>query len=147
MFKSRLYKSGSRWTFFRWTFTPSGYITRLHLLKTPWFAVCLHWLNGPDPEPDMHDHPVNFLSIILRGGYCENALEHRSGECEVDFHGPVAYVRTWCNFIKAAHIHKIVSVRPRTLTLCFMGPKVREWGFHTPIGWVHWKKYNEKYKP
>ena len=143
----REYKSGTGWCAWRWTYTPSGYITRLHVLKTPWFAVMLHWINGPDPEPDKHDHPVTFLSLILRGGYTEDVLEHRSGECEVDFHGPVPHVRRWFNFIRAGeHVHRITHVRPNTLTLCFVGPKVREWGFHTAEGWIPWHEYNKKYK-
>ena len=134
---SRLYKSGAGWCIWRWTFTPSGYITRLHVLKTPWCALMIHWINGPDPEPDLHDHPVTFLSIILRGGYTE-------------FVGTKAWKNLrnirWWNFIRAGnHIHKIAEVEPNTVTLCFVGPKVREWGFHTKDGWVYWKDYNKKY--
>lgn len=126
----RKYKSGMEWCFWRWTDVDSEYITRLHIIKTPWFAVCLHWLNKPDPEPFMHDHPVSFLSIILRGGY----IERRNGRLEC---------RIWHNFIRATpdDTHTIVLVQPGTLTLCLMGPKVREWGFHTPGGWVWWKTY------
>lgn len=126
----RLYKSGSAWAFWRWTFTDSGYLTRLHFWKTPWFAIDLHWMHGPDPEPWQHDHPVTFLSIILRGGYDE----YRSLAC---------YRRRWFNYIRAslADPHRIVAVRPHTLTLALMGPKRREWGFHTPVGWVYWKTY------
>jgi hypothetical protein len=135
---SRQYKSGSKWALWRWTYTPSGYITRLHLLKTPWFAVCLHWLNGPDPEPDLHDHPVTFLSLVLRGGYRE--LRRRGT------HTFTNYVYRH-NVIRATALdcHRIEEVCPGTVTLCFMGPKRREWGFHTPEGWVYWKDYNRKY--
>lgn len=126
----RKYKSGTIWCFWRWTEVASGYITRLHVIKTPWFAVCLHWLHKPDPEPYHHDHPVSFLSIILRGGY----YEHRNG-----------YVkhRRFFNFMRASpdDYHTIVMTEPGTLTLCLMGPKVREWGFHTQSGWVFWKDY------
>lgn len=129
----RLYKSGTGWCVWRWTFTPSNYITRLHLLKTPWFALMVHFINGPDPEPDMHDHPVTFLSIVLRGGYSEL---RPSG----------VFSRNWVNFIRATDIHQILVVKPHTVTFCFVGPKVRDWGFHTPTGWVYWKDYNVKYK-
>src|SRR5262245_57492885 len=63
----RLYRSGTKWCVWRWTDVDSEYITRLHLIKTPWFAICLHWINKPDAEPYLHDHPVSFLSVILRG--------------------------------------------------------------------------------
>jgi hypothetical protein len=116
----RLYKTGTRWCFWRWTFVDSDYITRLHILKTPWFAICLHWINSPDPEPYLHDHPVSFLSLILWGWY----EEHR-GE-----RGIILRQRWW-NWIRATDRHTICEVAPRgALTLCLMGPKVREWGFH-----------------
>jgi hypothetical protein len=145
--RKREYKSGSNWAFWRWTFTPSNYITRLHIIKTPWWAIMIHWINGPDPEPDMHDHPVTFLSIILRGGYTEDVL---MTENFGDFLGGWPVIRRinrrWFNFIRAGkHVHSIQWVAPETVTLCFVGPKVREWGFHTKDGWVHWKEYNRKY--
>lgn len=131
MLQHRKYKSGTLWCVWRWTEVDSEYITRLHLIKTPWFALCLHWLNKPDPEPFNHDHPVTFLSIILRGGY----TEQRNGKLRSHY---------WFNFIRASadDQHTIVAVRPHTLTLCFMGPKTREWGFHQPNGtWIYWKDY------
>lgn len=135
MFRHREYKSGSDWAFWRWTFTPSGYITRLHVFKTPWFAIMVHKFNKPDQEPDQHDHPVTFLSLILRGKY----TEIRNG---------VKQVRKWFNFIRADKTdrHRIIDVDEGTTTLCFVGKKTREWGFHTSEGWVYWKDYNKKYR-
>lgn len=117
----------------------SEYITRLHLVKTTWFAICLHWLNKPDPEPYLHDHPVSFLSVVLRGGYTED--RHSWPEP-----GPRFRTHRWFNWIPASICdkHTIVDVRPKTLTLCFMGPRVRQWGFHTDTGWVYWKDYYAK---
>jgi hypothetical protein len=133
----RKYKSGTTWCFWRWTDVDSEYITRLHLIKTPWFAICLHWINKPDPEPYLHDHPVSFLSLILRGGYSEMRRV-----------GARTFYNTnrWWNWIRASQNdrHTICDVKPRTLTLCFMGPKTREWGFHQPEGWVYWKDYYAK---
>ena len=126
----RKYKSGTGWCIWRWTEVDSKHITRLHVIKTPWFAVCLHWLHKPDPEPWDHDHPVSFLSIILRGSY----NEVRNG---------VLVGRRLFNYIRASRddVHTITWVAPRTLTLALMGPKTREWGFHTQAGWVYWKDY------
>lgn len=134
--KKRLYKSGSRWAFWRYTFTDSGYITRLHILKTPWFAICLHRLNEPDPEPYLHDHPVSFLSLILRGGYRERRI--RNGKF-------IVTTNNWYNYIRATpdDAHSIISVKPKTLTLCFMGPKTRDWGYHINDTWMYWKTYFE----
>src|SRR5271168_3248672 len=118
----RLYKSGTTWCFWRWTITDSEYITRLHLLKTPWFAVCLHWINKPDPEPYLHDHPVSFLSIILRGGYNEKR-SFAGGPAQVLSHSSFNLV-----FADPNDRHTIVAVKPKTITLALMGPKIREWG-------------------
>jgi hypothetical protein len=126
----RKYKSGTAWCVWRWTDVDSEYITRLHVIKTPWFAVCLHWFNKPDPEPFDHDHPVTFLSLILRGSY----VEQRNGKLEH---------RRWVNFIRANpnDQHTIVALHGKPLTLCLMGPKRREWGFHRPQGWIGWREY------
>lgn len=147
--KRRLYKSGTKWCVWRWTITDSEYITRLHILKTPWFAICLHWINKPDPEPYLHDHPVSFLSIILRGWYAE--IRQRGGTL-----GKLCR-RKWFNWIPASRDdrHTIYNVSPDgALTLCFMGPKTQEWGFHgvalneqrelvnAPGEWLYWKIYH-----
>jgi hypothetical protein len=137
--KDRAYKSGSTWALWRWTEVDSQYIVRLHLVKTPWFAVCLHWIKKPDAEPFLHDHPVSFLSIILRGEY----TEQRRVPCWCGFSHTKHEARRWFNFIRATRQdrHRIISVAPGTLTLALMGPKTQEWGFHTPGGWVWWKDY------
>lgn len=106
----------------------SEYIVRLHVVKTPWFAICLHWIRKADPEPFHHDHPVTFFSLILRGWYKE---QRAWGE----------QLNRWFNWIRDTDIHTIKECDPNTLTLCFMGPKTREWGFHMPQGWIYWKDY------
>lgn len=149
--KTRKYKSGSRWAFWRWTITPSEYITRLHLIMTPWFSICLHWINKPDAEPHLHDHPVTFLSLILRGWYKE--LRHTenmkclpiTGYKVADTWKMGMHKRRWWNFIRASHhdAHRIDEVSPGgALTLCLMGPKRRDWGFHVEDKWVYWRDYN-----
>lgn len=137
---TRKYTSGTSWCVWRWTDVDSKYLTRLHIVKTPWFAVCLHWLHKPDPEPYLHNHPVSFLSVILRGAYTELRIkpDKRLWYC------PPLYLRhKWFNYIRACFTdrHRIVAVLPGTLTLCFMGPKKQDWGFFTPKGWVYWKDY------
>lgn len=135
LWKSRKYRTGSRWCLWRWTEVDSEYIRRLHVLKTPWFAICLHWILKPDPEPHLHDHPVSFLSLVLRGGYAEWR--------QVGLGRVVVRDRNWWNWIRATgeDRHKIFEVKPNTLTLCFMGPKTREWGFHVGGSWVYWRDY------
>jgi len=138
--RDRKYKSGTGWCFWRWTDVESEYILRLHVVKTPWCAVCLHWIRKPDKEPWLHDHPVSFLSLILRGGYAE-IRKHYDEPAELKVH-------RWYNFIRASagDVHRIVFTRKNTLTLCFMGPKAREWGFHRVCTWSYWKDYYRRLK-
>lgn len=131
---SRKYKSGTGWCFWRWTDVRSEYIVRLHIVKTPWFAICLHWIKKADPEPWLHDHPVTFLSVILRGAYCER--RPHEGKCHCGGH-----MRRWFNFVRATDAHTITWTAYDTMTLALMGPKTREWGFYTPSGWQFWKDY------
>lgn len=140
----RKYRTGSRWALWRWTDVDNEFITRLHIVKAPWFAICLHWIHKPDPEPYLHDHPVSFLSIILRGEYSER--RYRQTGSHQWFDG-FSVRRRWFNWIKASRDdrHSITQVAPGgALTLCFMGPKTQEWGYHTPDGWVYWRDYNAK---
>lgn len=106
LFRNRKYKSGTGWCFFRWTDVDSEYIVRLHLFKTPWFALCLHWILKPDPEPYHHDHPVSFLSLILRGGYVEQVPDGYTGNS--------TRVHRWYNWIRATpdQRHTIVYAYP-----------------------------------
>jgi len=133
----RMYKSGQRWTCWRWTDVVLGgvlYLRRLHLIQTPWFAIMLHWIVRPDPQPDTHDHPVSFLSIMLRGWYweCVSGGRGEPGLC---------VFRRWFNFKRATDRHRIVATSPSCVSLVFAGPVVRSWGFHTARGWVPWREY------
>jgi hypothetical protein len=137
--RQRKYKSGTGWCAWRWTDVDSEYILRLHVLKTPWGAICLHWLNKPDAEPWLHDHPVSFLSIILTGSYAEVRATHGLD----GWRQTRVKLNRWFNFVRASEHdrHRIILCRKNTLTLCFMGPKTRTWGFHMPTGWISWQEY------
>lgn len=127
-----------RWAFWRWTdIPPEGdlYLRRLHIVKTPIGALMLHWIKRPDKHRDLHDHPISFLSIILRGSYLEE--RGRIGDDEHHYRH-----RHWFNFVSAHRDkHRIIAVHGDVLTLVLAGPKVREWGFWTQNGWIHWKNY------
>lgn len=131
-FYSRRYNSGSKWSFWRWTrvvLDSTLYLLRLHILQCPLGAVMVHWIYHPDPQPDLHDHPVAFLSIVIRGWYREQTPS-----------GP----RTirWFNVVRPTDQHRIDAMSPGgVITLVFCGHGVRTWGFHTSNGWVPWWHY------
>lgn len=161
---SRRYKSGTRWCSWRWTdvvLNGELYLRRLHLVQTPWFSIMLHWIQRPDSQPDMHDHPVSFWSFLVRGWYIEAtpsgprmycSLPRRlSGKLRREllrgYKGPAALERALftpkaINRKRATDKHRIIVSHPNMLTLVFAGPVVRSWGFHTPKGWVPWREYS-----
>jgi len=122
------------------------YLERLIIFKCAWFGIMLHKFYASDDDC-MHDHPWPFVSIILRGGYWEWT---RGGDVLMsDRDGSSGDRRDWYRpgsilFRGARHLHRIqlaLDGRP-TWSLVFTGPRVRDWGFITPKGWiVHWR-YN-----
>jgi hypothetical protein len=47
------------------------YLDRLRIVGTPQFSLYLHHIHRPDEEPDPHDHPWWFASLVLAGWYEE----------------------------------------------------------------------------
>ena len=102
-------------------------------------GILLHRIDGPDPGLDLHDHPWPFLSIVLRGGYTEEAL-YEPGDSH---RGTRRTWRRWSAHRMPLNVaHSIVDVQPGTVTLVLRGRKVRRWGFYLPTGWVDWAEYD-----
>lgn len=49
----------------------SVYLRRWYIFKSNHFNVMLHNIKRSDDDPDPHDHPWGFISIILRNGYMD----------------------------------------------------------------------------
>jgi len=110
------------------------YLRRYYIFKTKWLKVYIHEILRSDNDRDRHDHPWNFTSVILRNGYEEEMLHgtFKRGVGSVIRH-------------KAEDSHKLTLANGNPVwTLFIAGKKRREWGFHTPEGWVHWKPYLDK---
>jgi hypothetical protein len=124
------------------------YLLRLRLIDTPWFGVYLHHIEDVDPQPDPHDHPWPFRSLVLRGGYTEKIYmtDPVWGHRKI-----VTYQRRWLRWswhkMSASGVaHRITTVQPRTVTLVLRGRRCREWGFwgvdnFNLNDWTHWKDY------
>jgi hypothetical protein len=95
----------------------------------------LHWIMRTDPQPDLHDHPNAFVSVVLRGWYAEETPKPGSEQERIRKH------IVFLNIKRARERHRIVALGGKTLTLVFAGPVVRGWGFHTPHGWKPWREY------
>jgi hypothetical protein len=143
-------RDDQRFALWRWQdlrFQEGLYLRKLYLWRTPWHQAALHWIYMGDPGRDLHDHPRDFVSIVLRGGYAEERPERTSDGrirwrdrltpiCRTSLRGPLSVV-----YRRAQDPHRIAVVLPGTLTLVLWGRKRRHWGFHTFAGWVRWEQY------
>lgn len=134
----------AKWAFWRWydiVLDDELYLSRLNLIKTPWFSVKLHWIHRPDPDRDLHDHPWPFVSFVLRGWYWEYESKdplHKEGK--------LRWIQ-WFNYKNTRTAHRIAITSSDVLTLIITGPKNRkkEWGFFDvdTLEYTHWREYEE----
>jgi hypothetical protein len=148
------YVGGTRWNFMKWADIPDArdesqvYLRRLRILQTPKFAIYLHFIFLPDEDRDPHDHPFNFWSFIIRGGYTERLWDIVPGAYKSTALRPAK--KNWgvLSFHKMGQrqAHMISQLIPGTITLVFCGPKTGNgrWGFYTENGFVPWAKYNRQ---
>lgn len=109
------------------------------------WAVRLHHIVTEDYDRELHDHPWDFWSLVLRGGY----LEARPYGTEPDFNAPGGCERVRFTERRAGSFahrratdrHRIVAVEKDTWTLFVTGPKRQWWGFYTPTGKQHWRHF------
>lgn len=111
----------------------------------PWPNIYIHRILKSDFDRDPHDHPWNYCTIILAGGYYEwvptkvpsgKTIEKRK------WRGPGTIL-----WRRANSFHRLEMTSP-TLTIFFHGWRFREWGFLTKDGWVDRITYNkQKFSP
>lgn len=89
------------------------------------FNIFLHKFLKSDSE-ELHDHPWNYRSLILWGGYWEHTPQGKI------WRGPLSY-----KYYNASNLHRIEldESYPQCWTLFIPGQRVREWGFMTDNGW------------
>lgn len=90
----------------------------------------LHHITLDDEDRALHDHPWDNTTILLKGRY----WEHTPGGVIMRQAGDVVHR-------KAADLHRLTVNGGEAWTLFITGPKVREWGFACPNGWVHWEDF------
>jgi hypothetical protein len=118
------------------------YLHRYYLFSTRWlkrwfpklsYRLVLHKCVKSDAD-GLHDHPWDWKSKILEGGY----HEHRSW-------GKPVYRRPggWRSS-RATDFHRLELPRgcPHSWSLFLMGPKIKDWGFQDRNGdWIQWEEY------
>lgn len=121
--------------------TDDPYMYRWYVIpRNRWFNIYLHQFWRSDEPRSCHDHPWSSVSLMLDGSVTEiygNPPENiRSVK-----RGQIVYR-------SAKFTHRIILPvgfyyfdLPRPVTLFITGPKIREWGFHCPKGWVPWQQF------
>lgn len=132
------YKASGRWALYASHL--AGYMRRW-ILRTPWGTLRVHNILRDDTGTDPHDHPFDFTSLIVKGGYTETRCLGPDVRGRLRFSWPCRYAAGAVVRRLAKDLHILTDVSPGTWTLVVTGPLVREWGFLTPTGWVDWKTY------
>lgn len=100
------------------------YVWRLRIVDTPWFGIYLHKFNEPDSQP-VHNHPFNFVSFILRGGYVEDV---RLGKHYVSI-ARERHQWRW-HTTTTPMLHRVMRLtRTPTWTLVLRGRRLKRWEF------------------
>lgn len=118
------------------------YLKRWYVIpRNPILCIYLHQFLKDDEDRAEHDHPWDSVSLCIKGTY----TEIRKGQA------------TPCRFFsliyrKAENSHRIVlpekdGKKTPAWTLFITGWRKREWGFHCPSGWVHWKDFTKPNHP
>lgn len=110
-------------------------------------SVMLHRIVRPDQDRDPHDHPWDFWTLVLKGGYVEHIYHqpYKTRPRNPGIDKPEAVVRMPGDrsFRPATHLHRIDSL-PFGDAWTLVMTKRREghqWGFWTTKGWVYWKHF------
>ena len=124
---------------------------RWHIFKCRGWQLSLHKWMRSDDDRALHDHSGHNLSIILsRAGYWELVRHRVVVPCPISDKGAWTNVdrwhwrRAWRLYFRRADQPHRVALSPGSApiwTLWLRFPPIREWGFHCPKGWRHWKEY------
>lgn len=109
------------------------YLLRWHVIpRNKFFNIYLHKFLRSDDDRALHDHMYDNISILLKGEYIEITRTH----------GLTQYKAGDIIFRRAKKPHRILLDEGKPVwTLFFCGPRYREWGFHCPQGWRHWREF------
>lgn len=124
------------------------YLIRYYIIKNKYFNVFIHQFLRSDRD-DLHDHPWNFCTYLVKGSYTEQRRVFDS----IGDYKDVPTVRTMSQnrFVtrKATDLHRVVVDRElkysekdqAALTFFMSGPFKRDWGFVKNERWIDWRIY------
>jgi hypothetical protein len=108
-------------------------------------SCMLHYFARPDDDDALHDHPWDFETTVLSGGYleCEPPPDWDRGDGGPQHNYATRLIRAGMSrFHRADDLHRVASLAPNTWTLMRTGPRKRLWGFHAEGRvWQPWHEY------
>lgn len=120
------------------------YLRRWWLIpRNRWFNIYLHEIRRDDDDRALHDHPWWNVSIVLRGAYREITDTYR----KIRSAGSVVLRRATDSHRLELPIGYYGPGIRYCWTLFITGPRIREWGFHCPKGWVPWRYFVDPDNP
>lgn len=129
---------------YSWEHDDELYLRRWRIIETPWFGIYLHHILLPDSDRAFHDHPYNFVALVLAGGYIEHSRTVNSGVVHQR-----KYRRFSLNVKRAEMQHRIHGLlNPSgTWTLLVHGRRRRLWGFSEVAGaWQESSAYIQEHR-
>lgn len=115
------------------------YLLRHFLIpRNPVFNIYVHEFHRSDDDRALHDHPWLFnCSILLEGSYIEHTPAGRF------FRRAGDWKFRWGGAPHRVQLLETAGYEFPCWTVFVTGPRIREWGFHCPKGWVHWKDFTD----
>lgn len=121
------------------------YLIRYYVLQSKWCNVFIHQFLRSDKD-DLHDHPWDFATYLVRGSYKEQRWDEENKTVKViqrsnylydDYMHKVQLKQNTFVFRKATDQHRVVvkedlkevDKHKAPLTLFISGATKREWGF------------------
>lgn len=99
------------------------------------FNIYLHQFLRSDDDRALHDHPWWNASVLLNGRYVEHTIAAGGINRRVEYKSGDIKLRS------ARYAHRVELIDGQCWSLFITGPRLREWGFHCPLGWRHWKEF------
>lgn len=132
--------------FFKKEVIGENYLTRWHIIpRNRWCNIYLHRFIGSDDDRALHDHPWWSWSILFSGTLVEFYQQVDQAEYSPWITTSITLrrrVRRWLPcFRSAQHAHRLELIKGPAWTLFITGPRSRDWGFHSKMGWIKWDDY------
>ena len=114
--------------------------------RNKFFNIYLHNMLHDDDDRAAHDHPWWSLSLCLDGHIRERQLVGKGEDGHQYFQINEINKGDW-KWRSSSYAHILQLPKGPAWTLFITGPKMFEWGFHCPKGWIPWREFVDPTDP